>query len=87
MATKRVERNLECGAEMGKREVGHRGEGIVSHDGKHECAANHVAWNKHTTLNFYTDISSQVSVTLNLTLNTVVKFKSKSLTGTQVIQG
>ena len=75
MATKRVERNLECGAEMGKREVGHRGEGIVSHDGKHECAANHVAWNKHTTLNFYIDISSRVSVTLN----TVVKFKSKSL--------
>ena len=75
MATKRVERNLEGGAEMGKGEVRHRGEGIVSHDGKHECAANHVAWNKHTTLNFYTDISSQVSVTLN----TVVKFKSKSL--------
>ena len=78
-----MERNLECGAEMGKGEVGHRGEGIVSHDGKHKCAANHVAWKKHTTLNFYTDISSRVSVTLN----TVVKFKSKSLTGTQVIQG
>ena len=68
---------------MGKGEVRHRGEGIVSHDGKHECAANHVAWNKHTTLNFYTDISSQVSVTLN----TVVKFKSKSLSGAQVIEG
>ena len=68
---------------MGKGEVRQRGEGIVSHDGKHECAANHVAWNKHTTLNFYTDISSQVSVTLN----TVVKFKSKSLSGTQGIQG
>ena len=78
-----MERNLEGSAEMGKGEVGHRGEGIVSHDGKHERTANHVAWNKHTTLNFYTDISSRVSVTLN----TVVKFKSKSLSGTQVIQG
>ena len=35
---------------MRQGEVGHRGEGIVSHDGKHECAANHVAWNKHIAL-------------------------------------
>ena len=45
-----MERNLEGGAKMGQGKVRYRGERIVSHDGKHECAANHVAWKKHTAL-------------------------------------
>ena len=57
VATKRVERDLEGGAEMGDREVGDRGQSIVSHDGKHESAANHVAWNKHITLSHYHQFS------------------------------
>ena len=45
-----MERNLEGGAEVGDREVGDRGQRIVCHDGKHEGAANHVAWYKHIAL-------------------------------------
>ena len=45
-----MERDLEGGAEVGDREVGDRGQRVVSHDGKHEGAANHVAWNKHIAL-------------------------------------
>ena len=50
VAAKRVERNLEGGAEVRKREVGHGGQGVVGDNGEHEGAANHVAWNKHIAL-------------------------------------